>query len=75
MKLVKFNEKDFVNEEFEMVALLNIVNEYGDNWTTGKIIRDKFGRLLVAIYNYDYNDYHIMADTRIKDVKFYASLD
>ena len=76
MKLVKFNEKDFIDEPFEMVALLNI--EYGEEerWVTGKIERTKANGMDVCCRIYDYyrDDYEIIPLANSK-VKFYVSLD
>ena len=76
MNLVKFNEKDFIEEPFEMLALLNI--EYGEEerWIVGKIERSEKTDMDVwcRIYDYYIDDYDIipLANSR---VKFYVSLD
>lgn len=76
MKLVKFNEKDFIEEQFEMIALLNI--EYGEEerWVTGKIERSEATDMDVCCRIYDYyrDDYDIVPLANSK-VKFYASLE
>ena len=75
MKLVKFNEKDFVNEEFEMVALLNIGFGEDDRWAVGKIVRNEFGGLDIFVYNYNNDSYDWLTAGHTGKVKFYASLD
>ena len=76
MKLVKFDEKDFVDEEFEMLALLNIEFEEEERWITGKIERTKANGMDVCcrIYDYYIDDYDIIPLANSK-IKFYVSLD
>ena len=75
MKLVKFNEKDFIDEPFEMLALLNI--EYGEEerWVTGKIVRNELGGLDIFVYNYCEDSYEWLSAGHTGKVKFYVSLD
>ncbi len=76
MNLVKFNEKDFIDEPFEMLALLNI--EYGEEerWIVGKIERsEKTGMdVCCRVYDHYIDDYEVVPLANSK-VKFYASLD
>ena len=76
MKLVKFNEKDFIDEPFETMALLNI--EYGEEerWIVGKMERSEATGMDVwcRIYDYYVDGYYSIPLANSK-VKFYASLD
>ena len=76
MNLVKFNEMDFVEEPFEMLALLNIEFGEEERWVTGKIERsEETGKAVwCRIYDYYRDDYDIIPLANSK-VKFYASLD
>lgn len=76
MKLVKFDEKDFVDEEFEMLSLLNIGFGEEERWVTGKIERsEKTGMdVWCRIYDYYRDDYDIIPLANSK-IKFYVSLD
>ena len=75
MKLIKFNENDFVDEEFEMIALLNIEFGEEERWITGKIVRNEFGGLDVFVYNYNNDSYDWLSAGHVGKIKFYASLD
>ena len=75
MKLVKFNENDFIGEQFEMLALLNIKLEEEERWVVGKIVRNEFGGLDIFVYNYNNDSYDWLTAGHTGKVKIYASLD
>ena len=77
MKLVKFNEKDFIDEPFEMLALLNIEFGEEERWVVGKIGRVcKGGHIYVDCYDYNRDVYFNIHNAYLQeDIKFYASLD
>ena len=69
MKYIKFNEDDFVNEQFQMKVLLDMG---ADVYVTGIFTKYKDEKLEVGIYDYFKDTY---TETYVENVRGYWMLE
>jgi len=71
MEILKYRESDFVNEYFQMKALLNI----SDIWVTGLITKFVDEPIEISVYHYFEDRYYELSIPQHKYITHYVCLD